>query len=417
MRRIKNITIVVLIISTFIQLSNIWNISVQEFFTSSYEVTVSDEYLKDILAPNKVYVKQGEDFHLAYNTKVNNATNRGVISLLSEIINNGEYVTTEKPMYELLHNVDVAYYYPNVVDEELLGSVIELKSNELNKIDLTFDSFYINEGDKEVYFYDSNLDKTITFNISNIENLNIPKNYTFNENILFTYNEVSYVNNGVVFTPNVIDGNYLSLSETNPYSENDEILASTVEAKINRFFKSPNEKWTIYGDDSYIFSGEDITVKYYSNNILEYKNNKDSNKKTDLATAYAIARSYIDLDEYVVNDLILKDFISSENSYIFYFNPIVNNTEVIFDNEYLDYYIEIEVTNGVVKQYKKYALNYNIEPNATNIVEPNASFFELEEHFESVELVYLQNMDELTVELYWAMSFNGDTVYTKAQLE
>ncbi len=417
MRRFKNITIVILIVTTFIQLSDIWNISVQEFFATSYDGTVNDEYLKDILAPNKVYIKQGEEFHLAYNTKENYTTNRGVVNLLGEIINNGEYVSNATPLHQVLYNVDAAYCYPSLIDKELLLSVLGSKSSVLNKVEFAFDSFYVNESDKEVYFYNSELEQLFTFDISNIEVLNVPKDYDFNVNVVYDYNEDSFLNTGTMFTPKVIDGNYFGVSETNPYSENNEILVSTVESKINRFFKSPNEKWTIYGDDAYIFSGEDITVKYYSDNILEYKNSTDSNKKTDIATAFSIAKSYIDLDEFVINDLILKKFESSENSYKFYFNPIVNNTEVVFDNEYLDYYIEIEVTNGIVKQYKKYALNYSPEFSITNVLAPDSNIYELEEHFDSVELVYLQNMDELNAPLHWAMSFNDQTVYTKAQVD
>ncbi len=417
MRRIKDITIVILIVSAFIQLSYIWSISVPNFFAPSYEIVVSEEYKKDILAPNKVYIKQGDHFKLAYYTNANKDDNRGVISLLSEVVNNGEYVENTKVVTDVLNNVDAVYCYPTIIDKEILSEVLEYKGNNLNKVDLSFDYFYVNQSNKEVYFFNSHNIELFKFSADNIENFFLPKNYNFNLNVEYTYNENGNVNNDLFFTPVVVDNNYFNISSTNPYSENNEILVSTVESKINKFFKSPNEKWTVSGEDSYIFSGEDIKVKYYNNNVFEYNNNKDSSEKTDLSTAYAIARSYIDLDECVTNDVILKHFESIENSYKFCFNPIVNNTEVVFDNEYLEYYIEIEVTNGIVKEYKKYALNYNQDFTLSSILSSYESIFELEQSFDNVELVYLQNVEELNTSLHWAMSFNADTVYTKANVD
>ncbi len=417
MSKIKNVTIVVLIITSFVQLSYIWNVSVSNLFAPTYEIVVSDEYLKDILAPNKAYIKEGDNFKVAYYTKENSVTNRGVISLLSEIVNKGEYIPVTKATNEMLSNAEAVYCYPAVIDEELLHSVLDSKNYNFNDIGLSFNYIYIDEDGKEANLFNSETGENFTFSMANMEKINIPKEYVFNENIEFEYNESNYLNNNLFFTPVVVEGDYFNIKGTNPYSENDEILVSTVESKINRFFKAPNEKWTIYDDDSYIFSGEDITVKYYGNNVLEYRNNNDSSKKVDVATALAIAKSYIDLDEYVTNDLILKKIESSENSYMFYFNPIVNNTEVVFDSEAIDYYIQIEVTNGIVKQYKKYVYNYSKDFNVTDILDTNASIFSLGEHFNNVELVYLQNIEELNAPLYWAMTFNDDTVYTKAQTD
>ncbi len=422
MRRFKNITIVILIVSAFIQLSYIWSISVPNIFAPSYEVTVSEEYRKDILAPNKVYIKQGDIFKIAYSTyrddDSNRDTNRAVISLLNEIVSKGEYVENTTLTTDLLYDVEEIYCYPSVIDKELLSSVLGYKGNNLNKTNLTFDYLYVNEDEKLVYFYNSKSSEVFTFNAENLEKFNVPKTYKFNSNIEYKYDNTSDVNNDVFLTPIVVEGDYLNINKTNPYSENDETLVSTVEPKINRFFKSPNEKWTIKGEESYIFSGEDIQVKYYYNNVVEYNNNNDSSKKTDIATAYAIARSYIDLDEFVTNDIILKKFENTENSYKFYFNPVVNNTEIVFNNEQLDYYIEIEVTNGIVKKYKKYGLNYSSGYNVTDIENSTSSILELGQHIDNVELVYLQSMEEdLKVSLHWSMFINGESVYTQAQID
>ncbi len=417
MRKIKNITIVVLIVTTFIQLSYIWSISVPDFFATSNEAIVKEEYKKDILAPNKVYIKQGDNFKMAYSTKENTTTNRGVVNLLNEVVNNGEYVENTKPLNELLYDIDEVFCYPSTVSKELLVGVLNYKGNNLNKIDLSFNYLYVDEDGKEVYFFNSESEEIVAFSIANFEKVNIPKGYIFNKNIEYKYDETSQVNNDIFFTPVVTDVDYVNISVTKPYTENNETLVSTVEPKINSFFKSPNEKWTIWGDDSYIFSGEDITVKYYYNNILEYRNNKDSSKKTDIDTAFAIAKSYIETDEYVTNDLILKHFETVENSYKFCFNPVVNNTEVVFENEFINYYIEIEVKNGIVTQYKKQALNYNQEFQVTDIADSYTSIFELKQNFNDVEIVYLQNVDDIEATLHWAMSFNNNKVYTKAQLD
>ncbi len=411
MRNIKNIAIVLLVFTAFAQLSNIWNINVQNFFGVDYSITYAEDMAQGILVPSKVLVKKGQVLRLAYNTTAGNTANSAEISLLREIAQNGVYNeidTTGFTASKLVKSADIIYKYSRVIESSLVGEALGFKNTQFSKYNVDFDNVFIYNTSKEVYFYNS---KTEDISCFSLGNMNVATNYEYNQNIGFLYNESDIK----FLVPTILKADYYNLTESNPYRENNELIVSTVESKINKYFKYPNEKWTIYGDDSYVFSGEDITVKYLTNNnILEYKNNYESNnKKTDMAVAYAIAKTFINSDELVTNELILKKQEKIENSYFFYFNPVVNNTEVVFESEFLDYYITIEVNNGIVREYKKYVMNYDTDYNSLYDIE-EFDALALEEHFDSIELVYLQNMEELIAELCWARFFGEEPIYIDA---
>ncbi len=405
MKKLKDITIIFLMVLAFIQLSTIWNINVKNLFTTSYGVVVTEEQLTEILIPSKILVNDGVKYNIAYDTNANRNTSRSVLYLLKDVLNDGEYDGEIENIGDIVKQADIIYKYPSIISDDLVSSVLNIKNTPFNKQNIHFDEMYILNNQDSIYFYNTETKACSKFNV---QNLVIRKNYSFNSNLAYQYDESisSYL------APIINDNEYYNVVQNNPYGENDEVLATTVESKINRFFKAPNEKWTIFGDNSYTFSGEEITVKYYNKNILEYKNNYESNKKTDFQTAYAIAKEFIKADEFVTNDIILKNTETQENSYKFYFNPIVNNTEVVFDNEDIDYYIEIEITNGIVKHYKKYVINYSLNYTNANYIESDV--FDIEKHFDTFELVYLQNISENELDLSWAMHFGDDTVYTLA---
>ncbi len=405
MKKFKNIAIILLMALAFIQLSTIWNINVKNIFTTSYDVAVTQEQLDEILIPNKILVNDGVKYKIAYDTKSNRNSSRSVLYLLKDILNDGKYEGNVVNISDVVKQADVIYKYPNIINHDLMSNVLNIKNTSFSKNDVAFNEIYIIDDENAIYFYNTQSKMCQKFSL---DNLIIRKNYTFNDNLAYEYDQ----NISSYLSPIVIDDEYYNIVQNNPYGENDEVLATTVESKINRFFKSPNEKWTIFGDDSYTFSGEEITVKYYNKNILEYKNNYVSNKKTDYQTAYAIAKDFIVADSLITNDIILKKSEVQENSYKFAFNPIVNNTEIVFDNDDLDYYIEIEVTNGIVKHYKKYVLNYSLNYINVNYIENNV--FDVENDFDTFELVYLQNINENKLDLSWAMHFGDDTVYTFA---
>lgn len=394
--------------TAFFQLSNVWNINVQNIFSTNYEVVVDTDTLDEIIMPSKILIRQDDVFKLAYNTKENYNTNKTVNNLLLTVNQKGVYeecITTRK---ELVESSDVIYSYVEVISHNLLDKVYNIKGTVFEKNNVEFDNIYVNTKDGEVYFYNAQTDECYMFVV---DNLKISTAYTFNDNIAFAF----YQDDEDYLTPVVIEDSYLNLTETNPYSENDEVLLTTVEAKVNYFFRVPSEKWAIFSDDSYVFSGEDITIKYYNNNILDYRNNYESKKKINVVESFAIAKTFIDSDTLVTNDLILKDISKSENSFKFCFNVVINNTEVVFDNEFLDYYIEIEVENGIVKHYKKYVMNYDIDYNGVKTIEKDVEVFAMEENFDSIQLVYLQNMDTLSAGLCWAMTFGEETVYAVAE--
>ncbi len=408
MRNVKNITIAFLMLCALIQLSNIWSINVQNFFSNSIEFSYNEDLTYEILIPSSVLVDEEGLFRLSYNAKEENLINSKEISLLKSTVNFGVFNANEKlELEELVKSADVVYRYSSIIEPSLLEEVFGVKATQFYKNDILFDKVFVNIENNKVYFYNSESLESFSFTLNN---LSITKKYEYNDNVGFIYNEndVNYL------VPIVIEEEFYNLKETNPYSENNELSFSTVESKINRYFTTSNEKWIIFGDDSWAFSDEDTTVKYFNNNILEYRNNYESSKKTDKATAYAIAKSFIDTDEFITNDLVLKGTKSIANSYIFYFNPVVNETEVVFDNDELEYYIEIEVRNGVVNHYRKYVMNYKTDSTVNRKIEKDMNVFVLEEHFDSIELVYYKNIENETADLSWAMAFGEGIIYTEA---
>ncbi len=408
MSRIKTGTIALLIMLIIVQLSNIWNINVNDIFESSYDIVVTREEMKDILIPSEAYIEVSEGvYQVAYSTNENKNALKSSINIIESVLENGEFLSTNTGDREIFNEYEVLYKYYINIDKNLLSDVLDIKSKVYSDQNINFDEIYMDTVEGLVCFYNS---KNSTYWEFKAQNLKLPVDLKYNTNIAFTYgdDERSY------FVPFVIDEYYYEISETNPYSVNGEVLASTVENQVNRFFKTPTDKWTVFGEDSYIFSGEEITVNYSKQNILEYNNNVNSKRKVGQAESYAIAKSFIKQDNLVKNDISLKKVEGQENSYTFYFNPIVNNTEVVFDNELIDYYITIEVSNGIVKYYQKYGMNYDIKTTETQTLNKNLELLTIDNTYDFIEIVYLQDMDNLSVVLAWAMTYDEEKVYNLA---
>ena len=170
---------------------------------------------------------------------------------------------------------------------------------------------------------------------------------------------------------------YDVLTAYNPYrDDNGEERFKNIEAGVNAFFDNPLAKSSSYltrtdkntgeAKPYYLFNDSSSKVLYYypgDECLLEYSNYKIQPEiKTSLEQNYDAAISFIEKDEYVKNELYLKEVSENGAETIFYFDYAIAGFPIFLDGFRNDMssHIEIVVENGVVSRYKKITLCYEI---------------------------------------------------------
>ncbi len=286
-----------------------------------------------------------------------------------------------------------------------------------NKISIYF---YRKLNNKFVKYSVSNADlySRLTGNIKTIAGQN--RRYHCVSSLQKDYNLFS----GVVFIPTRdgegIDYNIVNLN--NPYLSKGQLLLNTVEKQVDLFFDKPASKWSGTANGAFTYSDENIVVKYYPTDILEYSDYRSHDKKSSpsFMADYRAAVNFLAKDKTVVNDYYLADYISGEDRSVFYFNFTVNNFPLVISNNIkskaqITYPIEVVVENEWVKKYKKLAYNYEPDKGVTetvsmdcldslNMLVPQESIAGI--RLENAQLGY--NIDKSKqMTLYWFLDIEG----------
>ncbi|MGL4790779.1 MAG: hypothetical protein ACRCW1_05145, partial [Anaerotignaceae bacterium] len=132
-------------------------------------------------------------------------------------------------------------------------------------------------------------------------------------------------------------------------------------------------------NEVYMLNSEDIVLRYYPFNVLEYYEytQNHSLQEQTLASAFFACKEFFAKDETLKTQVQLADIQLKNNGLAFYFNYSVNNMPVFLSKEIkaelgMDYAIEVLVENNTVRQYKRYA--YDFFADTENVTSANVDF-------------------------------------------
>ncbi len=217
---------------------------------------------------------------------------------------------------------------------------------------------------------------------------------------------------------------YYNISEDNPVKENGVTDVTALDSYANNYFENPVLKWSSMDGNTYIFSDERRVVKYYPNNVMEYKayygyNNNE--KDFDFAENLSAAEDFLSNDVNLKNEVYLTGYYTLDNITTFYFDYKLDNftlslSESMKKKTGLKSIVEVTVENGHATGCRRYIADYQ-----TTIKEPvytDKTFLEVidkvlyeteSEYINELRLGYMETGEG--VGLYYILNIDG-RIYT-----
>ena len=392
LKRSKDILLITLIIVSICQVIKLWfNDSLnRNFFYSSSSINDIKTYQAEFLTPYRLITNLGGNkFNINYSELYNNKIKNIIDTSIREVVKNGEYIgTTNINWNEILKEKSFIYDYSFYINSNIFVDIFEQKNNlitskvdKFNKIILIPENseydkltlLFINENENLCYKYQIKK-SDLNYEISNqIKNIYVDFN---DSNLYYISSKII----GLPFEKNVFlpkwkgdKFKYNQIQANIDYYLNQEFL-TYVGSGISMFFSDPNFIWQDKKDDFYIYSDENVVVKYYNNNVLEYRNYKRvTNKKTNILEDFSSAMSFIKRDNFIKNEFYLSDYSQENGRTTFYFDYIINNFVLDLNSNNknsnnLKHAIEITVENGVPIKYVKIFYVFQSLPDKVNII-------------------------------------------------
>ncbi len=409
---LKNIIILLLVVLSLYQTNKVWDMGGASGlnFTSVNQPIPNEEIGKEIAMPTMIYRYNSYKDNFTgvfFNEYEKNYIVEYVYNLLKKKgVKRESRFLNEKDLL----NCTLAFEYEIDIDYRILFNVLYDESID-NEDNFAFNLVYITHTENKDYinFVDKNTNMLNQFEIEGDEVL---PTAVINEILVGT----SYVNTMEEYNTrtndfildienNAIKG-FAKVGATNPYYNENELLLSDVQNKVRSFFGNNSNTWSRIDKDSFVFSSDDIIIKYFSNNILEVSYyNGGVGGKTSLEKSYAIARAFILNDEYIKNQIFLQDYEIEDGKYIFYFDYYLDGLPIVTPKGGdMRINIKITVENNSVTSYKKLVYNYEQIEEASLLI----SFFDrsiLEDYLSldnvsplSIRLVYVSSHEEYTID-------------------
>ncbi len=407
----KNIIIILLVVLSIYQTNKVWDMGGASGlnFTSVNQPISDVETSKEIAMPTMIYrYNSYKDNYtgLFFNEYEKNYSVEYVYNILKK-----QGVKTENRYLKEkdLINCIMAFEYEIDMDYKTLLDVLynESISNEDN---FAFNVVYITHySDKDyVNFVDKNTNMLNQFEVKKqVLPTAVMKEILVGTSYVNTMEEYNTKTNDFILDieNNAIKG-FAKVATVNPYYNDNELLLSDVQNKVRSFFGNYSNTWSRIDRDSFVFSSDDIIIKYFSNNILEVSYyNGGGSEKTSLANSYGIARAFINNDLYITNEIFLQEYEVDDGKYTFYFDYYVDGLPVVVPmGSSVDSHIKVTIENNCVTNYKKLVYNYEKIEEASILT----SFFDrtiLEDYLKldnvsptSVRLVYIADKDDYDID-------------------
>ena len=389
--RIQNIVIIALVIAAVFQTGKLWlysNDSYNFFYTifrnfDKNSIRYAGETYP--IEPTEIFVGFGnKKFSKFYSNSDENGIYEQGVNAIFEIFEQGRFSSQYKLNWEdILLYKNIMFKYAKSINISDFKYSFYKKYNDNDKIFL-FDTIviypqmnyssilkviFINSQDNNCFEY-SILDSKYAQNVYNIIEKQQNEEIKLSNNITYISTKQSGFN---IFSNNTFvpqwSGNefyYNYIKRINPFESNNIFSLNLLESYVDNFFENNNSKW-IETDETgaYLFSDDNVVVKYLSSGILEYYNYEPYENKfpQNFITSYSVAKNFLKTDSSLRTDVYLLDWNFNDDEITYYFNYTINNMPIIpseiFSNIYnMNSCIEITVKNNNVKKYRRIAYNY-----------------------------------------------------------
>ena len=170
------------------------------------------------------------------------------------------------------------------------------------------------------------------------------------------------------------------------------------------------------------YSNENIIVKFYKTNILEYYNYLDGDISQDqtFASAYGVCMDFLKKDTILKENYVFDKAIIQADGITFCFNYSYNSLPIIFSEETLSENnlnapIEVVVSDNSVKRYRRLVMDFvpdeqNKQKISSDFLSAVESALENEKEtipFEDIKIAYLSNGSNC--ELKWFVKSDNKT--------
>lgn len=395
--RIKNLFIVFLCVLAVYQTSGLWfeDISGRNFFYTFFAAQNRTsihlgEY--DFTNPQNIILGFGnKSFNRFFTGKRAKELNDKIDESMKYLAVNGEYVETKYLDWnELLASKVVICYYAIDMPMSSYMNVMGAKSfQSFSSKQKTFDTlaivparstgenlktYFINTKDNTTAVFSYKKNKTSDNLYASIEEIQKQSN---NRSYMSTHQSGFEMFNYNVFLPQIVQNKentntnvvYSPIKFSNPYEDN-------IEKYVDVFFENPVAKWSgrDVNNGAYMYSDENIVVRYYPSGLIEYANYSVGTNSEDnsLATAFNIAIELIQKDMTIYDNMYLSKMVKTEDTWRFGFDYYINDYPIVLSDELklqlgIEHMLEVTVKNGIATGYKHYLCSIEIEPEIKNV--------------------------------------------------
>lgn len=451
---IKTPILIILIITSIYQTTRLWfdDLSNRNFF---YSFIDSENYVTPDLYKEKSYlitpevmaiynINSDKDFTVIKSTR---REFRDIFqystSLLKEIISNGESVEQDD-QENLEEQRNILMQFPFEITPDILVKDIKLNSNNNLKNITKFDEIVISPAmGTEKYLYVlfiskgndvstlkiarediSELNTSIVDKTIELEDIELPR-YTSTVDIKW------FSDNLLLPISNNFD--YKSLYIRKPFIYNNKIDKEELTRYVNGFFTN-KYKWSFEDEDQWTYSFENVILKYNSDGIIEYTDttNVGENNNSNVVDSFQVAQRFLERDNKLYQLEYYLDKYEVQNGCIkFYYAYKYNDYKILVSKDIknrigLRYPIEIEISNGKVKTYKRLVIELEenlmmqkqeFETSYNTVLNDFLTEESIEEAIEDIViddmyLGYYLNSQEGNLEFNWMITV-GDTIYRR----
>ncbi len=420
MKHIKNIIIVILMILSIYQTNKIWdltNLFIKPLISGSKTNPIETDYKKIFAYPFKIYKYSNYSSHY---TEITYNDENSFEKFLSNIIKKSSFSSSRYFVENDLNNVSFVFEYKYLLNFSDFSKTLSTNSNHTEK-DFAFDMIYFNNYTNErqvINFVNSRTNELNQFTLSKDDFLesdfleNLPNGMDYLASMITLKNSVNY------FAPNIQGSNviYNNVYKTNPYLSDNDLLLSNVQEKLKDLFKNQNTNiWSRQDNNRFVFSNDDVIIKYYENDIVEASYYNIQEKTTvSIDEAFAIAYEFVKEDKFITNDFYLSNYVYNDDKYIFYFDYIVNRFYVDYrESEDTTNHITVTVENGSITNYKKVVYNYESLNNHKKSIGTSLESLIHEtkinpKEITNASLTFISRQDE--IDLYWKIETNQNNI-------
>lgn len=399
---LQNIMIVILCITVLIELQDLWFVNLangqplyQKQASKTYDVAIK----KEILSPFRILSNIGEnEFYVTYEGQKFSDLKAISEKILLDCSKNADFIESTEELESYIFSSDsVIFDYTYILNGKIITEALNTNKNNLSRVEDFDKIIYVpNENSIDVIFLNTEEEVSTKLNLKNtqLQSELLEKKgriyssptykYNIDTNRNVEYNELIATNNG---TPIY----YNKIQSKNPYATiYGESPRNLVESKIKKYFKNYYKVST--SENAYVFSDTDTVIKYFDTGVLEYSFYNISAKKTDftLLDDFAVAKSFLEQDEDIINNYYLKSYYKNDFECVFEFDYVLENYPINFAYDILEENSAITITikNNIVTNLKKVVTVFEKTEDVTIVSKP---------FYEAIEVLSAPNNSEVFV--------------------